>query len=330
MIEYSRRSSVLHFLPRWDNGGMEHAVMDIINNFKSPTFEYTIFVGKLENSFGVSELQRNNVTFIASESSGDYSFYDVLHNFNRFMKHHHFDIVHCHINNSIGLVFVWLAKYHGANVVIAHTHNNSFGAGNLMLKKFLRSLSLMMFGRQPDIFFACSDEAGQWTFGKKIEEKNYHVIYNGIDISKFTYNIQARKELRERYDLNGKYIIGHIGHFNYQKNQQYLINLIPDFRENIKNYHLFLIGSGETKEKIKEQVNAMGADKEVTFIDPVNDIERYYSMFDLFILPSNFEGFGIVVIEAQAAGLNVICSTEVPTETNFSGQVCYLFLEEKH
>lgn len=114
--------------------------------------------------------------------------------------------------------FAAVSKRAGVKRVVIHTHNNSFGAGNLALKKLLRIISIGVFGSIPDLYLACSEEAGKWTFGTGIERKeNYHVIYNGIDQRKFLYNMEKRNKLRKYYSLADKFIVGHIGHFNYQK-----------------------------------------------------------------------------------------------------------------
>ena len=72
-----------------------------------------------------------------------------------------------------------------------------------------------MFGNTPDLYLACSEEAGKWTFGTRIKNKaNFHVGYNGIDQHKFFYNSDKRNKLRKNYSLTEKFIVGHIDPFN--------------------------------------------------------------------------------------------------------------------
>lgn len=242
-----------------------------------------------------------------------------------YLKNKKYDIVHCHINNAIGLIFVAASKLAGVQKVVVHTHNNSFGSGKLLLKMLLRRVSIGLFGNKPDFYLACSDEAGKWTFGTCVEKKsNYHVVYNGIDRKKFFYNRETRNKLREKYMLSEKFIIGHIGHFNYQKNQKFLLKTVQEVSRNIPNVHYFFVGTVETKKGFLKEIHDKKLENFVTVIDTVSNPQDYYSMFDMFAFPSHFEGFGIVMIEAQISGLQVICSECVPKETAVTQYVTYL------
>lgn len=323
----NKRIKILHFLPRWDNGGMEHAALDIVTHF-SDTYNYEICVAFLETEFAFDEMKRNNIPFTAIYRNKEYSFKSCVGGLYSYLKTNNFDIVHCHINNSIGLTFAMVAKLAGVSKVVVHTHNSSFGAGKRWLKKVLRVLSMTLFGNVPDLYLACSEEAGKWTYGTSVESKvNYHVVYNGIDQSKFRYNLEKRNKLRDKYALSGKFVIGHIGHFNYQKNQIFLLKTIQEVSKKIPTVHYFFIGTGETKKTFLEEINNNKLNEFVTVIDAVPNPQDYYSMFDVFAFPSHFEGFGIVMIEAQMSGLQVVCSENVPKETAISQNVEYLSVD---
>ena len=233
---------ILHFLPRCDNGGMEHAALDIVTHFEG-TCTYEICTAFLESEFAVDDLKKRGIKFTTLYQNREYSFKDCVKGLHNYLKENKYDIVHCHVNNAIGLIFAAVSKRAGVKRVVIHTHNNSFGAGNLALKKLLRIISIGVFGSIPDLYLACSEEAGKWTFGTGIERKeNYHVIYNGIDQRKFLYNMEKRNKLRKYYSLADKFIVGHIGHFNYQKNQAFLLQTIQDVCRKIPNVCYFFVG----------------------------------------------------------------------------------------
>ena len=318
-------AKILHFLPRWTNGGMEHAVLGIVDHFKDKAFSHEICTVFKESDYGLAILRRKGIRFSVCSSRGHYSFYICLESLIRKLKSEKVDILHCHINNAIGLTFAFVARMMGVKKVVVHTHNNAFGSGNIIVKRILRSICIMFFAQIPDLYLACSNEAGKWTFGKNIEKNNaYHVVYNGIDLKAFTFNLAARRALREKYSLSEKYVIGHIGHFNYQKNQTFLLKTIKSTLRQIPNAHYFFIGTGEMKEGFLKEIGDLGVNDYVTVIDVVENPQDYYSMFDLFAFPSHFEGFGIVMIEAQMSGLPIVCSEYVPRETDITHHVRYL------
>ena len=322
------KTKVLFFLPRWSNGGMERAAINIAKYSRSSKFEYTFLVGNFEEDYAVNELNALGIKLIRLQKYADYSFKAVVKKFDEYLSENKCDIVHCHINNPIGLIFAFCAKRRGARIVAVQTHNNAFGSGRLFLKKILRRISMLLFSGYPDLYFACSEEAGQWTFGKKACGSRYYVVYNGVDADKFKFNPDFRNKLRARFNLEDKFVIGHIGHFNHQKNHELLIKMIPSLIERIPNAHLFLIGTGETKDDIIRLSQQNKSASYITLLGSVDDVYKYYSLFDAFVLPSVFEGFGIVAVEAQYNGLSVVASDNVPLATDVSGTIKYLSVDE--
>ena len=75
-------------------------------------------------------------------------------------------------------------------------------------------------------YFACSDKAAKWLFSKDVyQKKQYYLIKNAIDTERYKYNSMERESLRHQYGLEGKFIVGHVGRFNEQKNHKYLIDI---------------------------------------------------------------------------------------------------------
>ncbi|MDT3843916.1 MAG: glycosyltransferase [Bacillota bacterium] len=327
MANKDRRLSVVHFLPRWSNGGMERSVIDICTHVNRDKYACSIVVGNLEENFKIEELKETGISFKALNKNRAYDFIDVLKSFDRFLSDDgKTDIIHLHINNSIGLLFSWIARKHGISVVVAHTHNNAFGSGKILLKKALRLISLSLFSDQPDAFFSCSESAGEWTFGKRVtKSKHYHVLYNGVNYDKYKFNPESRERMRAEYRLEKKFVIGHVGHFNYQKNQSFAVQVLKRLiKEENDVYHLVLVGSGERRCEIEKMMKDHGLAEHVTIVDPTEHIEKYYAMFDLLVLPSRFEGFGLVAVEAQYNGLHVICSDKVPVSVDVSGETEFI------
>ena len=108
---------ILHFLPRWDNGGMEHAALDIVTHFEG-TCTYEICTAFLESEFAVDDLKKRGIKFTTLYQNREYSFKDCVKGLHNYLKENKYDIVHCHVNNAIGLIFAAVSKRAGVTIIL--------------------------------------------------------------------------------------------------------------------------------------------------------------------------------------------------------------------
>jgi hypothetical protein len=86
-----------------------------------------------------------------------------------------------------------------------------------------------------DYFFGCSLAAAEYRFGKKIAHSNRcSILKNAIDVNKFAYSDVYRNEIREEFNLRKKFVIGHVGRFNAQKNHTFLIDIFKAIHDKKK------------------------------------------------------------------------------------------------
>ena len=134
-------------------------------------------------------------------------------------------------------------------------------------------------------------------------------------MKRFTFSEINRKHIRKKHNISDDYIlIGHVGRFDKQKNHEFLIRVFSKLLVHNSKYRLMLVGDGVLREKTEQQVIKLGIEDKVVFVGYNQNIESYYSAFDIFVLPSLFEGLGIVAIEAQANGIPCILADSVPDE----------------
>lgn len=134
--------------------------------------------------------------------------------------------------------------------------------------------------------------------------------------------------MREKLGIEGKKVIGHVGRFNPQKNHEFLIDIFNEVYKKNKNVVLLLVGDGYLKEKIEDKVKKLQLEDSVRFLGVREDIPELMQAMDLFLFPSQFEGLAVVMVEAQAAGLKVITSTGVTTESNITNNVNFIDLNK--
>ena len=232
--------------------------------------------------------------------------------FREFLKKHHYDVIHVHSGSiSVLTIMASEADKAGTKKVIVHSHVD--GEFDSLKHKLLRFMASISMSRHVDIYCACSKKAAEWKFEPKYVMKT-HIIKNGIDTEKFAFNPHMQKAMREKYGLTDAFVIGHVGRFSYQKNHAFLIDVFENLYKKDSSVHLLLVGAGEEMDKIKALVKEKGIGSHVTFIGTVTNVQDYLQAMDVFVLPSRFEGLGIVAIEAQCAGLPVIASDTVPID----------------
>lgn len=231
----------------------------------------------------------------------------------------HFDIAHVHGSNSAIAIELFIAALCGVKVRIAHSHNTTCMnmKVHIMLKPF--------FNRIYTKGFACGYRAGEWLFGNK----KFVVIPNGFDVSKFRYDLKERKRMRNELGIENKFVIGHIGRFNEQKNQSYILEIFKYVAEWIDNAVLLLVGTGVLFEKIAEKVKMHPYRDRVIMYGETNIIEEMYMAMDVFVFPSKFEGFPITLLEAQISGLPCVISDLITEEAILNDNVYRLSIYEK-
>ena len=241
----------------------------------------------------------------------------------KLIKENAYDIVHVNMLSAANILPLKVASSLGVKRVIAHSHNSNIPKG--MVRKILHQYNQKKIGRYANTLVACSKKAGDWLFG---EDSCFTILHNAIEVDKFQYDEKIRRKLRERLKIGDSYLLGHIGRFCEQKNQEFIIEVFRKCKDEKKDIKLLLIGDGEDKEKIKQKVKSLALEDDVIFLDSTIDVYQYYSAFDLFIMPSKFEGLVIVGVEAQANGLPTLFSNKISKEIKANDKVEFLSIQD--
>lgn len=244
----------------------------------------------------------------------------------KIFKENNYSIVHSHMN-TLSVFSLKVAKKAGVKARIAHSHSTS----NIKeWKRYILKNVLRLFSKKyATHYFACSELAGRWLFGNKAFDRGeVTVINNAIDIEKFKFDSELRETVRGRLGISDKFVIGHVGRFMEQKNHTFLVDVFKEVQKKRADAVLLLLGDGPLLEEIKAKVNASGISDKVIFLGNLSNPEIYYNAMDCFVLPSLYEGLGIVCIEAQVNGLPCIVSTAVPAVAKISDKIEFLRLAE--
>lgn len=219
--------------------------------------------------------------------------------------------------NGLNVSFPIIAyKIFGRGKVIIHSHNSGeMDGNNSILLKVIRAFNKLIINQVVDKRLACSVLAGKYIFG---DNQDVQIIHNGIEIYKYKFNSEKRAYLRKKYGLSNFFILGHVGRFSYQKNQEFLLDIIYRLHKKEPRAMLFMIGDQSGDINLANRINKTIQEKNmqdyVILETPKMNLNEYYSAFDAFLLPSRFEGLPLVGIEAQTAGLQCFFSDKISKE----------------
>lgn len=239
----------------------------------------------------------------------------------------HYHVIHMHMNYINFIRPMKLAKKYNIPVRIYHSHNSGhMHLNNTKAQRFQESINRQIISKYATNLLACSNLAGKWMF----QGNDFTVLNNGIDTKKFLFNEDIRYKMRNELNVNDKKVIGFIGRLQYQKNPLFVIDIFNEIYKKDVNTVLIMVGLGPLKEELQMKVEQYNLQDSVLFLGSRNDIPDLLQAFDLFLLPSRFEGLGIVLIEAQATGLPCLTSRDVvPKEARVTNLLTYVSLEEK-
>lgn len=234
------------------------------------------------------------------------------------VKEGKYDIVHIHCNSCTAAVDLLGAKIGGAKMLCPHSHNTK--CVHTGMHKVLRPLFNFLYTDG----FACGELAGKWLYGKR----QFTVLKNATNTDKYRFDDCERNRIREQYKLDGKIAVGHVAHFTYHKNHPFLIDVFTEVVKQNSNYVLFLIGDGQYRGTIEQQVKQNGIEDNVIFVGTTLEIPAYLSAMDMMVLPSLWEGLPNVVIEWQTSGLPTLVADTVTKDCKLTESVKFLPLEK--
>lgn len=308
---------VLQYIGSLEAGGSQSMIMNIYRNIDRTKVQFDFVVDRhgKNNLLYKEEIESlGGKVYIFDEYFKGYNYFGFTKQWKEFFKKHpEYKIIHCHVR-SVASIVLKIAKKNGL-VTICHSHNTSNGEG---LKAIVKKILQVRIKKYCDYYLACSKNAAKWLYGDEISNSDKCiVINNAIEIENYCFNQKYRDEIRKKYGISDeKYLIGHVGRFVPQKNHEFIFDLIRNIKD--KDVVFMLCGDGFLKNGFQEIVKNQGLNDKVIFVPSSDEIHKYYSAFDYFVLPSLWEGLGMVLVEAQFSGLTCLVSPNIPEEAKIS------------
>lgn len=311
---------ILHVLVLNVNSGVASMVMNLYRNIDRSRIQFDFITWNIDkNSNYIAETQKMGAR-VYEISSYKKDLFAFKKEAKTVLAENHFDGIHCH-EYLVNIPFLYWAMKRKIPLRITHSHNPTI---NSFIKRDLTVLCRGLFARYATNFFACSKESGEFLFGKNAKVS---IIPNGIEVSRFSYSPKIRSELRKSMGIQNNFVIGSIGRLEAQKNFSFLLNVFYELCKEEKNVKLIIAGDGTQRDSLKLQAETMGISEKVSFLGVCANVPDLLQVMDLFILPSLFEGLGIVLVEAQANGVSCIASDTIPREVKVNNNLKFLSLK---
>ena len=319
---------VAQVLNRMDSGGIESVVMNYYRHIDREKVQFDFYFSQDSVFPQKRELERLGAGIYPMPSySRPLAYHKALC---KAFREKRYRIVHAHLS-TMSVFALFAAWQAGVPVRICHNHTTAYkGEGAKTLLKYILRPWNKLFATD---YFACGEAAGRWMYGEPLLNSGKVVIMpNAIDTGKFTFDPEARKQLRDELKIpQDNFVIGHVGRFMYQKNHGFLLDVFAEALKREPEARLLLIGEGELLKSTQEKSRDLKIWDRVIFTGARTDVNKLYSVMDVFCLPSFYEGMPVVAWEAQANGLPCVFSDRTTQEAvcNPNCQLLNLSLEQE-
>jgi L-malate glycosyltransferase len=325
---------ILYTVNSGNPGGMEQHVLDLIKGMRSQGHEVFVWC----NAGPIVDWYKGAGAQVEIKTIG----FDIdpiyIYKLTQFLRQNQIDVIHAH-ELKAGVNSLIAGRLAQTDTRITHTHTPlSEWQINPLIKKINVLIYTFFVNRFASYEVALTESRKDVKIAEGIKNEKLVVIPNAVDVQKFNTDndtkTQYKNEILGKYDIpQGRYIFGNVSRLTIEKNHETLIRAFAKFLDLLpnnqpkNNFHLLIAGGGNLHEALTTLTRKLQIQSNVTITGRFSeqDHTKIYSTLDAFIFPSLAEGFGIVLIEAMAAKLPIICSDlDVLREVGSDGIFAYV------
>lgn len=299
---------VLQVVTDMNMGGIESLIMNYYRRMDRSRVQFDFLMHRSEPSYFDEEIRALGGRIYRLPPIHPKTFVAYRRELTRFFKTHSYRVVHAH-NNAYSMFVLREAQRNGVPVRIASSHCAFPKLG--LVQQITYDYCRSRINRYVTHRLACSIPAGQWLYSGA----DFRILPNAIDAAAFVPSNALRVEVRAELGLGDAFTVIHVGRLTSAKNHEFLLEVFRELLTTDPAAKLVLIGDGELRPEIEAKAAELPADS-VLLLGTRTDIPRLLQAADVFAFPSRFEGFGITVLEAQAAGLPCIKADTITDDCN--------------
>lgn len=328
-----KKVKVLHVFKNMERGGAETLIMNIFRIIDRNKIQFDFLLTSEKEGSYCEEIRKLGGTIYKLDKFSNKKPIKNMKNIIKTIKQNGgYDVIHIPMMFYSGWVCLsaWIA---GVPNRIVHSHNADEIHNNSILRKLYITFSRILINMFSTCKIACGERARDFLFGnsKKVKEQTI-ILKNGIDISKFQ-NVSENKILKTKKQLGIKIdemIVGEVARFSEQKNHRFYIDFARYLKNNKLMVKIILVGDGKLRKSIEKKVKDNQLEEYFIFTGIREDIPELLNIFDVFCMPSLYEGFPVSIVESLAAGTPCVVSENISKETNLiDGMVKYISIQEE-
>ena len=325
---------VLHVVGRMDRGGIETMIMNVYRHIdrKRIQFDFLAHYGKPDADYN-EEIRSlgGRIYEMPRIKSTTKTYYGKFFEYRKalkqfFSEHQEYNIIHGHMTNTASIYMPIAEKYGNVGCRISHSHNERSSGGLSGMLSDILSRNIPALATD---WFACSKKAATWFYSEEdVEAGRVSIVNNGVETAAFRYSEEVRANKRKELGLSDNFVIGNVARFFPQKNQAFLVRTLPHLIKLVPETVVCFVGDGRDMPEAIELAKNLGVYDNIRFLGLRSDVNELMQAFDVFVMPSFFEGLPLVGVEAQSAGLPCVFSDGITTEADLTGNVQYLPLSD--
>lgn len=295
--------------------GVSSIVLNLYRNMDLERIQMDFLVcNHQKDSFENEIIQRGGKVFYSGNFLSPSQMISAIIRSRHFFAEHGkgYDIVHLH-SPTIAMFTLKYAEQCGIPVRIVHSHSTMMSMNRL--KNIINNYLIGQIKKYANKFFACSTEAAHFLYGKDFcATHQVELIHNAVNCSKFLYNRENARLMRERLAIIDDIVFVHVSNYSPIKNHIFLLDVIEQFKAAKKKVRFIFVGNGPTRQSFEEEIIKRGLKELCVFIEKTPEVAQYLLAADATILPSIKEGLPVILVEGQAAGLPFFASDTVTRE----------------
>lgn len=309
---------VLHVVTFLGRGGLEVWLLELLKKIDKNKFHVDVVVQSEKEGLYDSDIEALGFKVLRCKGRGNPLTFSW--HFSKLLDQHGpYDVVHSHLHHFSAFPLL-VARLKGTKACISHCHSILYSGQKKksLIKLLYLGVTAYLIDKVSVYGYGCSRGAVADLFGDNWEKKpRREVLHCGVNVPEPSSPAQLTR-LREEFDLNrDDKIIGHVGRFTYPKNHNFIIDIAESLVKERKDFVFILAGEGELREGLEARVAANeNLSGRIKFLGGRDDVWELLQIMDIFIFPSHYEGLGLALVEAQAAGLPCVVSDTVPTESH--------------